>query len=63
MRSGNEPVNKMAHPVHHEHPLGVIEEELNEQVVQGEQIVGQAERVVNDVNQPELGLDQARQGD
>ena len=53
----------MANPVHDEHPLGVIEEELNEQVGQGEQIAGQAERVVNDVNQPELGLDQARQGD
>ena len=49
-----------ADPVHDQHQLGVIEEELIEQVVQGEQIIGQAARVVNDIVQPELGLNQAR---
>ena len=53
----------MVDPVHDRDPLGVIEEELNERVVQGEQIIGRAERVVNDIDRPELGLlDQARQG-
>ena len=63
VRYENEPVPEMADPAHDRDPLGVIEEELNEQVVQREQIIGRAQRVVNDIDRPELGLlDQARQG-